>query len=290
VNALNQVAQAYINQGFKKAESGKEQTGKDLAVWEKAMKAGTDCLALSKELPLEEYPKVHEANAQSVLAQVYLARKETEEGLDAASVAVKLFKDEGEDRGEAYASILVSQAHIQDEKYDKAKKSANDGMKLFKKFKDERGMSFAQSVLDLIEKLAPPPPPPQMMMAGPGGPAQWKMPGGKMPNMEFVDPGAGGSIQRAGGTVGALDVSGGIDAEVVAGKIMEIAKTLVDEEAAEEIDGDVPLMEAGITSNTAVVLRDEIMNAIPGIQLPPTLIFDYPSISGISDFIVEKLG
>lgn len=292
VNALNQVAQAYINQGYKKAESGKALTGKDSAVWEKALKSGTDCLSLSKELPPEEGPKVHQANAQSVLSQVYLARKETEEALAAASEAVSLFKSEGVDRGEAYAAVLVSQAHIQDEKYDKAKKSANDGMKLFKKSKDERGMSFAQSVLDLIEKLAPPPPPPQMMMMGGPMPGQWKMPGGKMPQMqqEMMDPGAGGSIQRAGGGVGALDMSSGVDVDVISGKVMEIAKTLVDEEAAEEIEGDIPLMEAGITSNTAVVLRDEIMNAIPGIQLPPTLIFDYPSITGIAEFIVEKLG
>ena len=46
--------------------------------------------------------------------------------------------------------------------------------------------------------------------------------------------------------------------------------------------------EAGLTSNTAVLLRDELGKDLPGISLPPTLIFDYPSVSAIADFVMEK--
>lgn len=57
---------------------------------------------------------------------------------------------------------------------------------------------------------------------------------------------------------------------------------------AEDIEADTPLMQAGLTSNTAVLLRDELGRDLPGINLPPTLIFDYPSIQAMADFILEK--
>lgn len=55
-------------------------------------------------------------------------------------------------------------------------------------------------------------------------------------------------------------------------------------------DVDVPLMEAGVTSNMAILLRDQLGRDISGITLPPTLIFDYPSVAEIASLIAEKVG
>merc|ERR1719436_574363 len=51
-----------------------------------------------------------------------------------------------------------------------------------------------------------------------------------------------------------LDLSGGVDAGMVKNQIMETAKGLVGYD--EDIEFDAPLMESGLTSNTAVLLRD----------------------------------
>merc|ERR1711879_246799 len=83
-----------------------------------------------------------------------------------------------------------------------------------------------------------------------------------------------------------LNLSSGMDPAVVRNKISEIALQIIGDD--EDIELDTPLMQAGLTSNTAVLLRDELSQDLPGINLPPTLLFDYPSISGIADFIVEK--
>jgi len=83
-----------------------------------------------------------------------------------------------------------------------------------------------------------------------------------------------------------LDLSAGVDAQIVKSKILELAGHIIGE--TDDIELDTPLMEAGLTSNSAVLLRDELSKDLPGFSLPATLIFDYPSITSISDFVVEK--
>merc|ERR1740130_1949593 len=84
-----------------------------------------------------------------------------------------------------------------------------------------------------------------------------------------------------------LSLSAGMDPALVTSKIVEIAKAIIGEgEDMEEIEVDTPLMQAGITSNTAVILRDQLSQELPGVKLPPTLMFDYPSVAAITDFII----
>lgn len=78
----------------------------------------------------------------------------------------------------------------------------------------------------------------------------------------------------------------GMSVEVVREKVNQIAASIIGGD--DDYEADTPLMEAGLTSNTAVLLRDELSKDLPGIKLPPTLIFDYPSVVAISDFVMEQ--
>mmetsp|Transcript_68023 Transcript_68023/g.107891 ORF Transcript_68023/g.107891 Transcript_68023/m.107891 type:complete len:488 (-) Transcript_68023:80-1543(-) len=128
------------------------------------------------------------------------------------------------------------------------------------------------------------------MMAGAGGkmpPAQWKMPA--KPQQVATQPqeeAKSASAPMAKREGGALVVTKGMDASIVRAKILDIATSIIGD--GDPIDADDPLMAAGLTSNTAVLLRDELSKDLPGVGLPPTLMFDYPSIAAIADFIVEK--
>lgn len=131
-----------------------------------------------------------------------------------------------------------------------------------------------------------------MQMMGGGGsapsPPQWKtqhMPTQLKPNMAEAAPAAAQPIVIRDGSK--IMVSAGMDAAVIRAKILEIATQIIGEDD-EGIDADMPLMQAGLTSNTAVLLRDELSKDLPGVNLPPTLMFDYPSISAIADFVVER--
>ncbi|MDA9173014.1 acyl carrier protein [bacterium] len=53
-----------------------------------------------------------------------------------------------------------------------------------------------------------------------------------------------------------------------------------------KISFDTPLMEAGIDSLGATELQNQL-NAVFDADLPATLLFDHPSISGITDLVVE---
>jgi len=111
-------------------------------------------------------------------------------------------------------------------------------------------------------------------------------------------PAGGGDMPDAVATQGqaapaardgsALDLKKGLDVQVIRDKIMEIAGHIIGD--ADGFDLDLPLMEAGLTSNSAVLLRDELTKDLPGVKLPPTLIFDYPSVGAIADFVKESSG
>jgi len=94
----------------------------------------------------------------------------------------------------------------------------------------------------------------------------------------------GGGFKRDGPSP--LQVSAGMDPGAIKSKILDLAVQIIGD--SEGVDIDMPLMEAGLTSNTAVILRDELSKDLPGINLPPTLMFDYPSIGAIAEFVMEK--
>mmetsp|Transcript_47659 Transcript_47659/g.107262 ORF Transcript_47659/g.107262 Transcript_47659/m.107262 type:complete len:127 (+) Transcript_47659:3-383(+) len=98
-----------------------------------------------------------------------------------------------------------------------------------------------------------------------------------------VQPAGGATFQRDGSSP--LDLSSGMDPAIIRNKVQELAGAIIGD--TEDLELDTPLMEAGLTSNSAVLLRDELSKDLPGISLPPTLIFDYPSVATITEFVVE---
>merc|ERR1719188_1700503 len=127
----------------------------------------------------------------------------------------------------------------------------------------------------------------QMWQPSPDQMAQWQMQqqmqqGGQ--DMPMEQPSAAGGGYEAKLTK--LDMSGGVDASMVKTQIMETAKGLIGYD--EDIEFDAPLMESGLTSNTAVLLRDALTQQLPGISLPVTLVFDYPSIASMTELVMEK--
>merc|ERR1712228_257028 len=85
----------------------------------------------------------------------------------------------------------------------------------------------------------------------------------------------------------ALDVSAGLELGMVKNKVLEIAARITGADDG-EIETDTPLMEAGLTSNSAILMRDELSAELPGVSLPVTLVFDYPSVAAMAELIVES--
>merc|ERR1740129_1968260 len=58
---------------------------------------------------------------------------------------------------------------------------------------------------------------------------------------------------------------------------------------SEDLELDVPLMQAGLTSRTSVEFRNALSDTIPQVTLPFTLMFDHPTVNAISEFIKDKM-
>ena len=57
-----------------------------------------------------------------------------------------------------------------------------------------------------------------------------------------------------------------------------------------QVEVDTPLMEAGMDSLSAVEFRNRFTSKVPGVNLPNTLIFDYPTIGAVAEYAVGQLG
>jgi len=70
------------------------------------------------------------------------------------------------------------------------------------------------------------------------------------------------------------------------GRVRTIVEDLV---GMDDIAGDNPLMTVGLTSQSAVILREALSKEFPGPSLPFTMMFDYPSINGLTDFLSTRI-
>merc|ERR1712190_339733 len=113
-----------------------------------------------------------------------------------------------------------------------------------------------------------------------GGGQQWAA----QESYEEAAPSAAGAGYEA--KLMKLDVGSGLDPAQLKSQILEVTKGFTGSD--EDIEYDMPLMESGLTSNTAVLLRDALTQQLPGVNLPVTLVFDYPSIEMMSELIVEN--
>merc|ERR1712032_1427096 len=54
----------------------------------------------------------------------------------------------------------------------------------------------------------------------------------------------------------------------------------------EEVDMDSPLMDIGLDSLAAIAFREQLIST-SGLNVPTSLVFDYPSLTAIADLLVE---
>merc|ERR1740121_29011 len=203
-----------------------------------------------------------------------------EEALASSDEAVVLFRDNGCAHSEANALLLSADALRVLRQYRDAGEAAEEALRLFRGLDppDAKGEEFAQEILDYLDQIK--------------RQKQQQAAGGMMPMMQqqeaFDIPEQAVSLARQERERGpALDLSSGVDVDTIKTKVLEIASRITGAEDG-EIEADTPLMEAGLTSNSAVLMRDELTQELPGVSLPVTLVFDYPSIAAMTELIVES--
>lgn len=66
------------------------------------------------------------------------------------------------------------------------------------------------------------------------------------------------------------------------------AATVLGHDTADDVALDQPFRDLGIDSLTAVELRNQL-NAITGLRLSATLVFDHPTAAAVSTHVLERL-
>eukprot|EP00440_Ansanella_granifera_P032408 gb/GFBE01035167.1/.p1 GENE.gb/GFBE01035167.1/~~gb/GFBE01035167.1/.p1 ORF type:complete len:963 (+),score=230.90 gb/GFBE01035167.1/:1-2889(+) len=193
------------------------------------------------------------ASALCALSQAQLLAGDSEAARQAASSAATVSRSAGDRLGEATALVVSANALLVGGKLDLAKQAASKSLLLFQELRDYIGEGMAKAAIDAIENPAP--------------------------------PNQGTAVGKVRVMVRRQKTSA--DPEVFREKVRRVVTEIV---GMDGIMDDTPLMQSGLTSQSSVLLRNALSKEAPGASLPFTLMFDYPSISDLSAFLVETAG
>lgn len=243
-------------------------------------------------------------------ARVLLLTSNWKQAEHAARGSAKAFRKARNLKRRAEALTLWAEADLRRGFLQDARNNALRAQDIFEQVGSIEGLAKVSDVFDMIDQVLGVPTQAelefkrqQQMLADQqqylmwqqqqqqGGPTALSMGLQMVQHQQQAEGTAANSQDRASGAIrpregGALNLGAGVDEQTINKKVMEVVRTILGDD--EEIELDIPLMEAGMTSNNAVLLRDELATDLPGIHLPPTLIFDYPSVSSITEYIMEK--
>eukprot|EP00435_Cladocopium_sp_Y103_P012973 s3857_g3.t1 len=156
----------------------------------------------------------------------------------------------GQPLSQANALVLTANSCITLGKMQAAKEAAGNALYLFEEVKDYVGQDLAKATLDAIDNPV-------------------------------------SAVSTTGKMRLVRKKKSSVNADALRQKVRNVVSEIVGMDALQD---DTPLMQSGLTSQSAVLLRNALSTEIPGSSLPFTLMFDYPSISDLSAFFVESAG
>ncbi|CAE7752037.1 ppsC [Symbiodinium sp. KB8] len=142
----------------------------------------------------------------------------------------------------------------------------------------ERGLEAMALVLGAANLLRP---------AGTLGIARikWKSLLGQMPKVPPVLSKFGGS---SGPKKASAAAAGAVSADDIKGVVVGVLQDVLEGEG--DLDLSTPLMEMGLDSLAGVEFRNRLQASFEGLQLSSTLMFDYPTVPDLVDYIYGQVG
>merc|ERR1719329_566488 len=171
-----------------------------------------------------------------------------------ANDAIAAFQEMRDMSGEAQALLVIGQGHRGLGAVPTAEDFGKRALAIFKEVDDESGANYAKSFLQELK----------------GGPAP-----------AAAKPADAGATASSGA---AEEAAKGPDPAIIRATLKEAVGQLLGTD--EDIQDDIPLMEAGLDSLSAVQFRNDAVKQL-GVSLPASLTFDYPSIAALVAHVVE---
>lgn len=198
-------------------------------------------------------------------AEVLSLFGETRDSVSAARRACDIFRRRGDSQQLSMALMLAARGFLELGTAGLAEKSAEEALYLFRNLKDAEGVAAAEELLDQIG-------PSGVAISGTGG-----------YDVEAIGdaPAAGGAASAAGAVQ-----QKGPDAAQVKEMIRKEVEGILG--SSDDVANDTPLMDTGLDSLSAVQFRNDLTRDF-NVKLPASLMFDYPTISAITEKIVQSL-
>jgi len=263
IEMLHTVVEANIEQLF----SGKQDKGSHSfkVGCDKTLRSAKEAVVLSQMLKSKDL----EAISQYWLSQTYMAADRLEQAEQAAQASASFFELFKDFRGQACALAIVGQVHFAQREPEKGMEALNEALNLMKKAGEARG---EENVNKLIEKLTG-------VARQAAAAAAVQMPlavGADVPVMPM--PGASSTA--------VVVEYAPPDPKTVQDRIGDMVANMTGSDL-EDFAGDTPFMDVGMDSLASVEFRVALQKEF-GITLPTTVMFNYPTPGGLTNYIVEE--
>eukprot|EP00933_Yihiella_yeosuensis_P048038 TRINITY_DN4403_c7_g1_i1.p1 TRINITY_DN4403_c7_g1~~TRINITY_DN4403_c7_g1_i1.p1 ORF type:complete len:442 (-),score=100.86 TRINITY_DN4403_c7_g1_i1:84-1307(-) len=220
-------------------------------------------------------------------AQALTLNNRFEEALQCADEAVLVFRDSGHYQLEANSLMLCCDNLRALNQLREAAEAVDEALTLYRHVEDEDGIKLANEVLESLKERVQPA---QSSSQSKRASSSTSFSSQLQQQMDHHVKQEAVAAKTDRGKGQALDLqASGVNEEMVKSKVLEVAMRIVGADDG-EIEADQPLMEAGLTSASAILLRDSLQEELPGVNLPVTLAFDYPSIRAMSELITQSTG
>jgi len=259
-----------------------------------AMKAADAAVSFARKASL----RTSHGQALITLGQLELVGLQVDDALKTADEAFAIFDELREEAQKANVMCLQADAHLTNGNENKALVLVNKALAIFQDHKDSRGEWIAMNLLEQITGPAAEEQAPSQEEWTPEQWAQWQQWKQQQSAQQQGTPKMPAALQKAQAAqprkqtelAGQKLEMSSLSEDTVRQRLLEIVRFTVDMDDNEDLELDVPLMQVGVTSRTAVGLRNTLSEELPGVDLPFTLIFDYPSVASITDMVLEATG
>jgi len=234
-------------------------------------------------------------SALAVSAQVLLANLEVEAAQKVSDEAMTTFGELNDEVNQACVMCVQADIQLVNGSKHRALQLAEKALKIYQEKGDSRGEWVASNIR---EHIVGPPEPEQIEEPAENEwtEEQWRL------WEEWQQSEQQKQQQQGGGQALAvhkkkkqivlsgekLDMANATT-EAVQRRVSEIVASTIEMDEDEEMQLDTPLMQLGVTSKTAVVLRNALSEELPGLQLPFTMVFDFPSVNAMTDMVMDQM-
>lgn len=235
---------------------------------EKSLRLAKESVNLSIRLD----DKFLEAGATYWLGNIYLTQEKLEEAIQAIETSLTLGREVEDKTLEIRALALKVQYMVRKKDMPEAKKLFKEVEALSHGLKDSFGKELVDNLRDMLAKH------------GKGTTTKTR-------EVEEYDDDAEESGQEEssvsrGSPSMALKAYKGPDPLMVKNHIIAMVKQMTG--GGEQVDADTPLMESGVDSLASVELRTQLQKEFR-VNLPSTVMFNYPTIALMSQLLVDEV-